>query len=75
MASGIGQLYQLRLHGFDASKHKPFTSNFYVRCSQCQAMCINGVATHEHGCPNAKHECSGCNEVIPANQKYCQDCR
>lgn len=23
-----------------------------VRCSQCQALVINGHATHEHGCPN-----------------------
>lgn len=23
-----------------------------VRCSQCQAVVINGVACHERGCPN-----------------------
>ena len=24
-----------------------------VRCSQCEACVINGLAAHEHGCPNA----------------------
>ena len=43
-------------------------------CSQCQALVINGTATHEHGCINAVHECNGCNELIPARQSYCQDC-
>ena len=43
-------------------------------CDQCQAMRINTVLTHETGCPNAKHECAGCGEIIPRNQKYCADC-
>ena len=25
-----------------------------VRCSQCEALVINGVATHERGCPNQR---------------------
>lgn len=25
-----------------------------IRCSQCDATVINGVATHEHGCPNRR---------------------
>jgi hypothetical protein len=25
-----------------------------VRCSQCQALVINGTPAHEHGCPNAR---------------------
>jgi len=34
---------------------KHWTGNGYrVSCTQCQALCINGVATHEQGCPNAK---------------------
>lgn len=24
-----------------------------VRCSQCEALTINGIACHETGCPNA----------------------
>ena len=23
-----------------------------IRCSQCEALVINGFSTHEHGCPN-----------------------
>lgn len=25
-----------------------------VGCSQCQAICVNGVALHEQGCPNER---------------------
>lgn len=25
-----------------------------VQCSQCAAVSINGVACHEHGCPNRR---------------------
>jgi hypothetical protein len=25
-----------------------------VRCSRCEALVINGHATHERGCPNAR---------------------
>lgn len=45
-----------------------------VRCSQCQALVINGIPAHEQGCINAVAECHGCNELVPANQRYCQDC-
>jgi hypothetical protein len=47
---------------------------FSVGCSQCQALVINGVATHEHGCPNAMHECKGCDALIPMRREYCEDC-
>lgn len=46
-----------------------------VKCNQCEAISINGVACHETGCHNAKHECKGCNELIPVRQRYCADCR
>jgi hypothetical protein len=36
--------------GFDLSKGR------HVRCSQCDAVVINGVACHEHGCPNIVRE-------------------
>ena len=26
------------------------------RCNQCEALVINGVFCHEHGCPNEKKE-------------------
>jgi len=45
-----------------------------VSCDSCQAVRINTILTHETGCQNAKHECAGCNELIPANQKYCAEC-
>ena len=44
-------------------------------CEQCQALSINGVPCHETGCSNAMHECRGCNAIIPASVKYCQDCQ
>lgn len=59
--------------GFDLSQHIPFTNQWRVKCSQCQALAINGTPTHETGCPNAMHECRGCNAIIPMNQRYCED--
>jgi len=52
-------LASLRARGFDLSEHIPFTRQYRVRCSQCEACVINGIACHEHGCPNATHECNG----------------
>ncbi len=43
-------------------------------CDSCEAMSINGHATHERGCPNRRHECNGCNALIPVNVRYCEDC-
>jgi hypothetical protein len=68
-------LAQLRALGFDESTHMPFTKYFRPKCSCCEAICINGVPCHETGCPQATHECSGCNELIPTNQKYCESCQ
>lgn len=67
-------LAQLHALGFDRANHVPFTKQFAVKCSQCKALCVNGVPTHEHGCPNSRHECKGCDELIPARQKYCENC-
>lgn len=65
----------LRALGFDASKHVPFSRQYSVRCSSCQALVINGMPSHERGCTAAVHECNGCNALIPTNQRYCEDCR
>lgn len=27
---------------------------FKLYCDQCQALAVNGTATHESGCPNSK---------------------
>ena len=67
------KLDELISYGFEAS-----TKNgkaLRVRCYSCEALVINGIPTHEHGCPEAKHECHGCNELISMTQRYCQDCR
>jgi hypothetical protein len=33
-----------------------FVRGVRVRCSQCEALCINGIATHEQGCPNLRRD-------------------
>jgi len=67
------KLSQLKSLGFDRSVK---TGRYlHVYCSQCQALVINGMPTHETGCPNAVHECAGCNTLLPLAQKYCADCR
>jgi hypothetical protein len=67
------KLDQLAYEGFDAS-YVVDAERIKVKCSQCQAVAINGIACHETGCPNARHECKGCDELLPLNQKYCAEC-
>lgn len=50
----MSYVQQLIDAGFDRSKHIPFTSQWRIRCSQCEALVINGVPAHEHRCPNAQ---------------------
>jgi hypothetical protein len=41
--------------GFDLTKRVPGDRSMVnVKCSQCEALSINGVPTHERGCPNAR---------------------
>lgn len=68
-------LAQLLALGFDQSSHVRFTSSFRVRCSQCEALVINGTPTHETGCPNTTTECHGCNAIVPRGVRYCPDCQ
>lgn len=56
-------LATLRTLGFDLAVHLPFTRQYRVRCSQCEALCINGVPTHETGCPNIPHDEDDAEEV------------
>ena len=49
-------LSTLRALGFDRAEHVPFTKRYRVRCSQCEALVINGIPTHERGCPNTPRE-------------------
>ena len=44
----------LRRQGFDRSNYNRETGHWRVRCSQCQALVINGVPCHERGCPNTR---------------------
>jgi hypothetical protein len=61
--------------GFDRSAHTFGRPNLIsVACSQCQSLVVNGTATHERGCPNAMHECNGCNALVPMRVRYCEDC-
>jgi hypothetical protein len=67
-------LRTLRSLGFDLSQRAD-KGIYRVRCSQCVPMVINSVPTHETGCPNAMHECKGCNAMLTAQQgRYCADC-
>lgn len=45
---------RLRARGFDLTKYDRSEHRYRVRCSQCEALVINGVACHETGCPNER---------------------
>ena len=53
-------LDSLITRGFDQSYREErddcgrFTRAVRVRCSQCEAAVINGLACHETGCPNGR---------------------
>jgi hypothetical protein len=68
------QLEDLHARGFDRSV-RDAGRRLIVRCSQCEALVINGVPAHEAGCPNALHECKGCSSLVPRRVTYCEDCR
>lgn len=59
--------------GFDTS-YPSGRVGVTVRCSQCEACAINGVACHETGCPNQTHECNECDAIIPRSQRICDSC-
>lgn len=53
------------------------------RCDQCQMLAINGVNTHEHGCPNSRKtwvsdrgwvlflECPECGSEVEKGEACC----
>lgn len=45
------------------------TTGLRIGCSQCQAVAINGVPTHEAGCRNRTYECAGCEEWVRKGQE------
>lgn len=67
------KLKDLKKWGFDNS-YWVEKGVYKVSCSQCEALAINGLPSHEHGCPNQKHECKGCSNIINY-PGYCSDCR
>lgn len=62
----------LLAQGFDQTYIRG--DSVYPVCSQCEALVIQGIVTHENGCPNVVHECHGCNNPVSKNQRYCSDC-
>lgn len=71
----VETLRELEAHGFDRSAELQDSPGKYrVRCSECDALVVQGVATHERGCPNRTHECAECWTQIPAGQRICEDC-
>jgi hypothetical protein len=54
MPRSLGQ--KLRDRGFDRTEYNRADSNYSVRCSQCEALVINGMACHETGCVNERKD-------------------
>lgn len=59
---------------FTNTTHVRGTRQYRIACNSCASMVVNGYPIHERGCPNDTHECHGCNAIIPARQRYCEDC-
>jgi len=47
---------RLRDLGFDRTEYDRSDNMYRVRCSQCEALVINGIPCHERGCPNERKE-------------------
>jgi len=52
----MSKVQRLRLAGFDLSESIRFTRYHRVRCSQCEALVINGTPCHENGCINQRRD-------------------
>ena len=52
----MSRVKRLREQGFDKSRAIPFETGWHVKCSQCEALVINGTPCHERGCPNKPRE-------------------
>ena len=50
----MSHIDELRRQGFDLSEYDKHIGHWRVRCSQCEAMVINGVPCHEASCPHIK---------------------
>jgi hypothetical protein len=68
---------KLEADGFDQSRQIGVAPNtFRIGCSQCEALSINGIPTHETGCSNQvkRYYCKGCGIEIGGNWMYCEEC-
>lgn len=58
--------------GFDASTQ--VGRYVRIRCSQCAAARINGIACHEAGCPHETRPCGECGSPAKRGHWLCADC-
>lgn len=75
--SGLAKIYpvnKLKSQGFDLTYRSYRSGYVNPKCSQCNVMVINNVATHEPGCPNIVHECEYCETLLPLGQRICGSC-
>jgi hypothetical protein len=56
-------------NGFDLQHDRTPASTSDVRCSQCEALVINGVPCHESGCPNKPTICRECGNPVPKGER------
>ena len=68
-------LQSLRSRGFDLVYHVPFTKQYHVGCSQCEALAINGIACHETGCPNRPSACRECGQLYASAEHAWRCCQ
>ena len=67
------QLEQRQAEGFDRS-YVSSAEYVTIRCSQCDALVINGHACHEMGCQNRRIACPECGDMLPLLQRCdCMD--
>lgn len=66
-------LERLEELGFDRSYWND-DGDLRARCSQCEALTIQGVPCHETGCPHETHECEECRAPVPKGHRICQGC-
>lgn len=49
------KLVELHGRGFDSSELRK-DGSIKLKCSNCEATAINGIACHEQGCPNSRSQ-------------------
>ena len=78
---GAKEPERLQLETIKAAKHAAFGfKSFWLQCESCQMTAIQGIACHEHGCPQAwRDETKGCKwcgtkfQPTQRGQEFCQD--